>query len=180
MNLHQYPFIIVILTSLFLVTGCQPSNSKPVIHDVDLISINHMAADNLIASAGELSASHPILITSFVNIDDLTSSSTFGRITGEQVGSRFSQSAYSVIEMKVRNSIFIKERSGEFILSRELKMLSTLHDAQAILVGTYAVGATSVYVTAKLIATKNNIVIASYDYVLPMGADTKALLKTRR
>lgn len=181
MNLRPYLFSIVILSSLFLIAGCQPETTKPVVEDVNLIALNYNAADKLIAAAaGELSSSHPILITSFANIDDLKSSSTFGRITGEQVGSRFSQSGYSVIEMKVRNSVFIKEQSGEFMLSRELKSLSTLHDAQAILVGTYAVGSTSVYVTTKLIGTKDNIVIASYDYVLPMGANTKTLLKTPR
>lgn len=177
MNLTKYPFVIAIISLLFLMTGCQTNNVKPV-EDVNLISLNHVAADNLIAAAaGVLSTSHPILTTSFANIDDLKSSSTFGRIAGEQVGSRFSQTGYSVVEMKVRSSVFIKEQSGEFILSRELKTLSTLHDAQAVLVGTYAVGSASVYVTAKLIATKDNIVIASYDYILPMGPDTKALLR---
>ncbi|MBE0438740.1 MAG: hypothetical protein IBX57_03075 [Gammaproteobacteria bacterium] len=177
MNLTKYPFAIAIISILFLTTGCQTNNVKPV-EDVNLISLNYVAADHLIAAAAsDLSTSHPILTTSFANIDDLKSSSTFGRITGEQVGSRFSQNGYSVVEMKVRNSVFIKEQSGEFILSRELKTLSTLHDAQAVLVGTYAVGSASVYVTAKLIATKDNIVIASYDYILPMGPDTKALLR---
>ncbi len=174
--------IIATFTALLLV-GCsnQQKVTKSTIQDADLIAYSHTAADKLIASAGDvLSTSQPILITSFANIDDLKSSSTFGRITGEQFGSQLSEKGYPVIEMKVRNSIFIKEQSGEFILSRELIKLSTLHDAQAILVGTYAVGKQSVYVTSKLIRTADNVVMSSYDYELPMGPNTKSLLRAPR
>ena len=180
MNFRPQILSIIFTFLLLALAGCQATATKSTIKDIDLIAINHAAADNLISTATNLSNSHPILITSFANIDNLKSSSTFGRITGEQVGSRFSQSGYSVVEMKLRNNIFIKEQSGEFILSRELKSLSTLHDAEAVLVGTYAVGSTSVYVTAKLIGTQDNIVLASYDYALPLGADTKALLRTKK
>ena len=178
--MRKLHFTLPIAIIFLILTACQTTATKPTINDENLISKNHAAASKLIAdSEGVLSKSHPILITSFANIDDLQSSSTFGRITGEQVGSKFSQSGYSVVEMKVRNSIFIKEQTGEFMLSRELKTLSTLHDATAVLVGTYAVGSTSVYVTAKLIDTQNNMVISSYDYVLPIGPDTKTLLKNK-
>jgi TolB-like protein len=167
--------LVAVLLSISLLTGC---TGKRIVPDVNLISINYIAAEQLLASSGSLlSKSQPVLITSFVNIDDLTRTSTFGRITSEQIGSKLSQNGYSVIEMKLRNSVFIKEQSGEFILSRELKSLSTLHDAQAVLVGTYAIASSSIYVTAKLIQTANGIVLSSYDYVLPMGADAKVLLK---
>ncbi len=174
--------IIAAVTALLLV-GCsnQHKVTQSTIEDADLIARSHSAADMLIASAGNgLSTSQPILITSFADIDDLKSSSTFGRITGEQFGSQLSEKGYPVIEMKVRTSIFIKEKTGEFILSRELRKLSTLHDAQAILVGTYAVGKQSVYVTSKLIRTADNVIMSSYDYELPMGPNTKSLLRARR
>jgi TolB-like protein len=160
----------------FSLAGC--ATTPPAIPDANLITVNYVAADKLLEGTDNaISTNQPILITSFVNINDLMASSSFGRITSEQVGSRISQSGYPVIELKLRNSIFIKEQSGEFILSRELKSLSTLHDAQAVLVGTYAEATNSVYVTAKLIHPSNGEVLASYDYVLPKGTDTKTLLK---
>lgn len=177
MKSSRYSLMLTIFLFAGLLAGC----SQPQVKDANLISLNHQAADQLIrATAAELSASYPILITSFANIDDLKSSSTFGRIAGEQVGSKFSQNGYSVVEMKLRDNVLIKEKTGEFILSREMKSLIILHDAQAILVGTYAVGATAVYVTVKLIKATNNIVMSSYDYALPLGPDTKYLLKKGR
>ncbi len=179
-NIHFVLGTIVLL--LLGLAGCTDQNRvKPAIKDANLIAINYAAADHLISSAAAiLTKSKPLLITSFVNIDDLRASSTFGRITSEQVGSKFSQSGYPVIEMKLRSSVFIKEQSGEFILSRALKSLSTSHDAQAVLAGTYAVGANMVYVTSKLIRTSDGVILSSYDYTLPMGPDTAKLLRTRR
>lgn len=182
MKTNSHFILGVVMLLLIGLAGCTDQNRiKPAIKDANLIAMNYAAADNLIASAdGVLTKSKPLLITSFVNIDDLRASSTFGRITSEQVGSKFSQSGYPVIEMKLRSSVFIKEQSGEFILSRALKSLSTSHDAQAVLAGTYAVGSNVVYVTSKLIRTSDGVILSSYDYVLPIGPDTRTLLRARR
>ncbi len=176
-------FSVALTILLFIgLTGCTDQNRiKPAIKDANLIAMNYIAAEHLISSASDvLIQSKPLLITSFVNIDNLNTSSTFGRITSEQVGSQFSQSGYRVIEMKLRKDVLIKGQSGEFILSRALKSLSTSYDAQAVLAGTYAVGANMVYVTSKLISPHDGVVLASYDYMLPMGPDTVKLLRIRR
>lgn len=171
----------IVIAGLSL-AGCTDTHStRPQISDTNLIATNHSAAENLLAlSSTKLSKSQPVLVASFVDVDNLESSSTFGRITSEQVASKLSQSGYPVIEMKLRNNVFIKEQSGEFILSRELVNLSTEHDAQAVLAGTYAVGTNSVWVTSKLIRTTDGVILSSYDYVLPMGPDTKTLLRNKR
>jgi len=84
-----------------------------------------------------------------------------------------------VIELLLRNNVYIKSREGEFLLSRQVKNLVLEHDASAVLTGTYAVGSKHVYVTAKLIRTADNVVLAAYDYNLPLGPDTKKLLRQR-
>jgi TolB-like protein len=172
----------VVLTAALGIAGCSETNTvRPQIADTDLIATNHNAAESLLnLSSANLSKSQPVLVASFVDVDNLDSSSTFGRITSEQIASKLSQSGYPVIELKLRNNVFIKEQSGEFILSRELVNLSTEHDAQAVLAGTYAVGTNSVWVTSKLIRTTDGVILSSYDYVLPMGPDTRALLRNSR
>jgi len=45
-----------------------------------------------------------------------------------------------------------------------------------VIAGTYAVGRQSVFVNARLIRATDNLVLASYDYVLPLGPDAKALI----
>jgi hypothetical protein len=41
------------------------------------------------------------------------------------------------------------------------------------------VGAKSVFVTAKIINAKDSAVMAAFDYQLPVGSDTRQLLKTK-
>ena len=113
---------------------------------------------------------------SFVNIDDLSQSSAFGRIISQQLASQFSSRGYKLVEMLLRKDIYIKQKEGEFLLSRQLMDVALEHNVQAAIVGTYAVGASSVYVTAKVIDPSNRVVLASHDYELPLGPNTKHLL----
>ncbi|OQY43670.1 MAG: hypothetical protein DRR08_29405 [Candidatus Parabeggiatoa sp. nov. 2] len=169
-----------------LLTGC-----SLFWKDFNLVNASYEAADALLAGITDISQlqpreegiyrRQPILVTSFVNIDNLQESSTFGRVVAEQIGSRIAQQGYQMIEMKMRTSrIFVQARMGELVLSRELREISFQHDAYAVVVGTYAASKESVYVTAKLVRAKDSIILSSYDYWLPVGPDTKKMLKKKR
>ena len=158
--------------------------------DRDLVRTSYQAVDTLLKGVEKVPAlkdnpkrngiyiNPPILVASFVNVDNVQRSSTFGRVLGEQMASRLSQKGYKVIEMKMRSdSIFIQEQTGELMLSRELHKISNKHNAYAVLVGTYGVSKYVVYVTAKLIRTKDNVILNAYDYSLPIGPDTRKMLK---
>ncbi|MFA5252360.1 MAG: FlgO family outer membrane protein [Phycisphaerae bacterium] len=140
---------------------------------------NYKAADALLNTIRpKLPKDSPILVASFVNIDALDDSSTFGRVVAEQFASRFKQRNYSTMEMKLRNSVFIREGSGEMLLSREISEISDKHRAQAVVVGTYAVAAKKVYLTARVINVSDGRVLSSYDYDIPITSDVfKMLLK---
>jgi TolB-like protein len=168
-----------------LLAGC-----SFIFKDYNLVRASYKAADKLLDGIDDIEflqpredgmdAKQPILVTSFVNIDNLQESSTFGRVVGEQIGSRIAQYGYKMIEMKMRTgSIFVQEQTGELILSRQLRQISFQHDAYAIVVGTYAVSKGSVYVTAKLVRAKDSVILSSYDYWLPVGPDTKQMLRKK-
>lgn len=165
------------------VTGC----GKQAVKDVDIIKESYQAGEILQAASespkgvhASLERHRPLMIASFVNIDNVQGSSTLGRMLGEQMGSYFTQHGYDVIELKLRNELFIKEETGELMLSRELKDLTQQHDAQAVIVGTYAVAADTVFVTCKVIRALDGVILGSYDYKLPLGPNVKALLQNDR
>jgi hypothetical protein len=149
---------------------------RPIIQDANLVDQNYRAADALLTRApgsrsGVNRCWRPLLwISTILNVVWL------GRVIGEQIGSRFAQQGFTVIEIKMRNNIFVKEGSGEFALSRSIKEISQSHNAAAVIAGTYAVGRQSVFVNARLIRATDNLMLASYDYVLPLGPDAKALM----
>lgn len=150
-------------------------------NDDVVTAANYKAAEYLIGKLPkDMLKDSPLLVASFVNIDNLNESSTFGRMVSEQISSRFKQLGYTSIELKLRTSIFIKEGSGEFLLSRELSDIVTKHNANAMVVGTYAFASDRVYLTVRIVNAVDSTILASYDYTIPMTRDVvKMLLQGR-
>lgn len=174
-------FLKSALMVIFL-AGCEtvpPSDPwAKGVADGNIIGASHQAAEALFSQASQgLDRNKPLIAASFVNIDDLEETSSFGRIVSQQFSTKFTQLGFNVVEMLVRRNIYIEQKGGEFLLSREVQVLGEVHDAQAVIVGTYAAGKNSVFVTAKLIAAKGNTVMASFDYQLPVGSNTRDLLQ---
>lgn len=171
---------------LWFTVSCSAITGKKEVDDADLVKASYEAGDALVKEAayytqahtkkGGLMPSKPILVASLVNVDDMQTSSTFGRIVSEQIGSRVAQNGYRVIEMKLRDSVFIQEHRGELLLSREIIDLSKAHDAHVVIVGTYAASKRVVYVSVKMVSTADNSILSSFDYSVPVGADTRQLL----
>ena len=122
----------------------------------------------------------PLLITTFVDNNDLSRTSRFGRILQEQITSRFVQLGYTVREIKLRDSLLMKPKSGETILSRDIHLVSPSLSAQAILVGTYSYTNRTMYITARLINPENAAIISSADYQLIMDENVLAMFGEKR
>lgn len=154
-------------------------NNIKLVKDTDIRSANYNAVDFLLEKLPtKLRKDSPVLVASLVNLDNLNESSTFGRVVSEQIASRLKQKDYSTIEMKLRTTVFIKEGSGEFLLSREISKISIKHRAQAVVVGTYAVASDRVYITIRIVNVNDGNILASCDYEIPMSRDVfKMLLK---
>jgi TolB-like protein len=182
---------ILILTAGLVASGCTAldynwgSNSwytptRPPVQDSDLVVASYQAADSMLEQVPWLRDSHqPLLTGTFVNVNSLENSSSLGRIITDQIASRFAQKGFTMIEVTLRNNIFVKENAGEFVLSRSVQDISRSHNVAAVIAGTYAVGKNSVYVSARLIRAADSLILAGYDYNLPLGPDTKALVASQ-
>lgn len=145
-----------------------------------VLESSYLAADSLARALQhrQFSLDTPIMVASFVNIDNLTRSSTFGRIISEQVASRLAQHGFRIIEIKLRQeSVFIRKGEGEFMLSRELKDLGSSREIRAALVGTYAISEYFIFVSARIVRTQDSSILAGCDYEVPNDAITRSILK---
>jgi TolB-like protein len=140
-----------------------------------LVAASYYIADTLENNLMQpISPTEALLVATFVNVNNLEQSSTFGRIISEQIASRFAQKGYRIIEMKLRQTaVFVEEGKGEFLLSRDLRAISKEHNCPAVIVGTYAEGFRTLYVSARVVRTSDGVVIASSDYGMPI--DFKAM-----
>ena len=162
-KLFSYIFVFIIAITLI---GCgQPrvnvnETSYQRDGETDLVYVSYGIVNKLENSLkSPISSNDPIIVASFVEINNLKESSTFGRIMAEQIGSRLAQKGYKVIEMKLRqNSVFVEQGKGEFLLSRDLKDVSQNHNASAVVVGTYGCSRDKIYVSVRIVNPKNSII----------------------
>lgn len=158
----------------FLLMGCAPTQ-QPTTIKFNMIEANHQAAKKLLDDAN-LSLGTSVMMTTVVNIDEIEKSSTLGRQISEHVASYCVQRGMSVTEMKIRDNIYIKQNEGELMLTREISKLAKVHSATAIIIGTYAISDSAIYVTLKMVDPNTNIVMAASDYALPLNHDTTEML----
>ncbi len=174
---------ILIIISIFSI-GCSTSPNQVFKPDNNLVTASYRIVDHLEDNMiAHLTYDDLIIVASFVDVSDLKKSTPFGRIMAEQIGSRFSQKGYKVIEMKLRqHSIFVdSENNGEFLLSRNLKDISLNHNASAVVVGTYTPAYDKVYVSTRIVDPNSSIILASYDHMIPFHyKDMNALIRNTK
>jgi len=103
----------------------------------------------------------PMAVTTFVNVDDLYSTTTFGRILSEQLMSELAMKGFEVIELRHPDALQLMDAGGEFALSRDVSVLRRKQELGAIVVGTYAVSPTRVYLNVRLIDPGSSMVLSA-------------------
>lgn len=131
-----------------------------------MIEVAYKMADRMMAANPSIDQGRPLLVATAVNIDNLQSSSTFGRTLTELVASRIAQMGYTVSDIRLRNAVALRPQ-GELMLSRQATDVSKTQNAQAVVVGTYSVMKPSVYVTFKVVRVTDGTVLATADEVIP-------------
>jgi len=163
-----FVFIVLFLLSFF---SCQSSpKDVQIIKDINLKTETVAAVDELLNNCiNHLDETRPIIVASLVSVDDVQKSSTFGRMSAEIIASRLTQHGYNVKELKMnQNKIYIKKKEGEFVLSRDIQNIASQHNAQAVVVGTYAVnkaGYQNIFVCLKIVDPVSNIIGCSKCYI---------------
>jgi len=172
---------VTLLAAAAALAGCS-SAPKPTLPTYEqaashpFLKANRDAMNRLLAGlpVGELS---PLLVATIVDVNDLRVSSPLGRTLSEQYSSAAAAAGVDVREIKLRGDVFVREQTGELLLSREVKDIARVHQATAVLVGTYSVAGQYVYVTIKLVRSESGQVIRGYDYALPMDREVQRLVR---
>lgn len=117
---------------------------------------------------GELSDG--ILVCTFVDINKLTRTSSFGRYVAGQLMNEFQRLSYPVIDMRKSVSVMVQEKRGEFGLSRDPEEIKASQSAGAMLTGTYFVGDREIIVHALILDNKSATMLAGATMVFPRNA----------
>lgn len=121
-------------------------------------------------------AQAPVLVATVVNVNDLTRTAPLGRTLSEIYASQMASKGFNVKEMKLRGNVYVKEGTGELLLSREIRDIATQHSAALVLVGTYSQATQYTYVSLKMVRVADGRIIRSHDYALPNDRDVVRML----
>jgi TolB-like protein len=119
----------------------------------------------------------PVGITTFVNLEDLHTTSPFGRLCGEQLMSELTMRGYDVIELRHGDAITFLNPDGEFSLSREAEAVRRSQRLGAILAGTYSASPERVYVNVRLVDPSSSRVLSAASVEMSRTKEISKLLR---
>ncbi len=117
-----------------------------------------------------------VLVASFVNLNSMYETSSFGRYLGEQVLHELQRARVDVVDERMMAGMEISKGHGEYVLSRDMAELNYVHHADAVLAGTYSVADDQIFVNARLLANGSGLLLSSASVVFALDPVSAALL----
>jgi len=132
------------------------------------VGSNGMADDKIVELADSLLASSRIAqadmgniaITSFVNLHNLSKTSSFGRTLGETFFNELFVRGFNVADFRGQNALSVNP-TGEFFITRDIKKINKKVANSYVLVGTFSTIDKKVIINARIIDNQTGRVVAS-------------------
>lgn len=140
------------------------------------LKVRELAAQLFEAGKGEL-AGGVTMPASFVNQDNLDSSSSFGRYIAEQLFYELNQLGVPVREYRTMGRIMTRAQDGEFALTRRMEEAAPVPTAGLVLTGTYYFDKHAVFVNARLYRPLDGMVLRTANLVFAQTPVTLTMLK---
>jgi TolB-like protein len=171
-------------TFLFFVTGCTVSRSSdPIAKEYDKVQTTkqhlEVAADmqknvttqntleSTIASLAaqmlqnkKMDTNKPILITSFVRLDEFKKTTEFGRVVSESLINELSNRGFDITEFRGQMAVSVNDE-GEYFISRKPHELKDKTPNTYVVVGTYSRLSGKIMLNARVIDNITGKIITS-------------------
>jgi uncharacterized lipoprotein YajG len=133
-----------------------------------LARLTHDAVDRLIAEAAP-APDTAFLVTSVADLDNLTRSSSLGRLVSEEAAERLVQRHFRVPEVRLAEAMQMRP-TGEFMLSHQVQEVRRNHTAEIAVTGTATRVAGVVYINLRFVRLADGIAVGAADFALPQPA----------
>jgi len=134
-------------------------------------------ADQLLRNMDVDQKEYPVIVTTFVNLNNFKETSDLGRLLKENLVHELQIRGWKVIDINYMPKIKIN-KNGEFVLTRDMKNLVKKYKVASILVGTYAIADNAVIVNARIINAKNGIILSTGQFEIPLSYVASLLKNT--
>ncbi|NCC26396.1 MAG: hypothetical protein EOM25_14550, partial [Deltaproteobacteria bacterium] len=137
-------------------------------------------ADQLFAPLmGQSNSGVMAIPTSFVNLDDFSGTSSFGRLMAEQMFYECNTRGIPAQEYRMTREILLKQREGEFTMARDSDLVRKSVSASCVITGTYYFDRDNVIVNARLFKLETGLVLTTGMIVIPQTTTVRKMLARR-
>ena len=166
-------FTILSSFAIFVFTGCVVTDNERILKENDKIQTtkqhlevaadmqkNVTTQDTLESTIASLAAqmsenkkfdsNKPVLITSFVRLDEFKQTTEFGRVVSESLINELSNKGFEIIEFRGQMAVSVNDE-GEYFISRKPHELKSKIPDTYVVVGTYSRQPGKVMLNARVI-----------------------------
>lgn len=158
-------FLLITAFFVIICTGCGKVQPPPTVSAAspDFFGFGDELAHRLLASRqGGSGQGEKLILTTLVDLDDLYRTSAFGRAMTEALSTCLFKRGFRVEEIRKTSAVYIKKRSGELALTRDVDLVAGGENAYAVVTGTYALTPNTVIVNVRMIeAISGEVVFAA-------------------
>ncbi|MGA1823039.1 MAG: FlgO family outer membrane protein [bacterium] len=177
-------YILILLLIIASLPGCLSLSirgNRKISNDFVYFDtmIEQITEEFSMVSSNNFSPDNRLLITTFVDLNNLEKSSSFGRFCAERLMTSLSNLGFKVIEIRGGPNLFIVEKEGEMVLTRKNDQIPTRINAKSIIYGTYLVSEHEISVTARLAIANNFQIVKSWSGKIPRSSCMDNLLGDR-
>ncbi len=147
-------WLLVLVALLFIGPGCSSIERGGAVSVVspDFFGIGEELASQLVTNRRKsFGKGEKLVLTTLVDLENLHTTSKFGRTLSEALATRLFQHGYGIEEIRKISAVLIKDNYGELILSRDVKRLAQEHECDVIVAGTYALTPETVIINVKFL-----------------------------
>lgn len=173
--------VVVAFLALLALAGCSKLNGtrlEPLLGgEVNLVELGDQVAEALVAKLlPPLLPHQPVLVTTLVNNDNLDATTSFGRSLQNSIAAGLVARGVAVREIKLRQDLLVEVHQGEFMLTRSLRELASKQQAQAVVVGTYAMANRVMYLSVRLVNPVDQRIRSFYEDRMVLDEDSLRML----
>jgi len=183
--------VLTIVTNLlitsFLTSNAQDLHNLEIKHRLDILSSDFpegsfnskviFLADQLVRNLDSRFKYEPVVVTTFVNLDNMKETSGLGRLIAEDLIHELQVRGWKVFDIRLARDIVVKPQ-GEFSITRDIRNIRNYYKVNSVITGTYAITSNTVIVNARVIDVKTGVVVSSGQVVFPIE-EVSSLLADR-
>ncbi|MBI5558392.1 MAG: hypothetical protein HY885_12220 [Deltaproteobacteria bacterium] len=186
MNMTTLRFCRCFILSIFcagILAGCavsRPGGTVSVISP-DFFGFGEDLARQIINNRRDGRGSgERLILTTMVNLDDLYETSGFGRALTEALSTSLFKQGFGIAEIRKAPGLYMKDKEGELMLTRDASLIAQKQEAQAIVAGTYSLTPTTVIVNIRMIEAGSSEVMSVGALEIQRSANINYLLVEKK